>query len=93
MTKHIQKSIRFPAKAVEVVEREVRQTLGIDFNKYIQVYVIAKADEIQKNLGITPQLQAEIDASKRRIAEGKDKYLETAADIDEYLSSLENETV
>lgn len=92
MNQQVQKSIRFPAKAVAIIENEVRKKLGIDFNEFLKVFVINKADEIQRKRHITSELQAEIDAEKEKIRKGEKKVLRTDRDIEDHLNNLLDES-
>jgi len=84
----IQKSIRFPAKAVELIEEEMRNTLGIDFNEFLKVFVIKKAEEIQHKKELAPELMYKIEKAKRDAKQGKRSILKTNKDIDLYLNKL-----
>jgi len=88
MKKQIQKSIRFPAKAVELIEEETKRTLGINFNEFLKVYVISKAEEIQKRNLLSPELFEEIKTAKNEVKTGKRSVLKTDKDIDSYVSGI-----
>jgi len=84
----IQKSIRFPSKAVALIDEEVRNTLGIDFNEFLKVFVISKAEEIQKKRELSSELIYEIEKAKYDAKNGKRTILKTDKDIDKYISNL-----
>jgi len=87
----VQKSIRFPAKAVEIIDQEVRSTLGIDFNEYLKVHVVTKAERIQNKHAHTSQLVAEIEQTKKDVKNGKVPVLRTNEDIDKFFDALDHE--
>lgn len=91
MKQLVQKSIRFPSKAVNIIDEEVRETLGIDFNEFIKVLVINKAEEIQQKKLLSPQLVKEIELAEDAVVTGKKKLLRTQKDIENYMKSLQDE--
>lgn len=57
MDSSIQKHIRFPKKAVELVEEDLRVSLGINFSTFLQNVVISKAEEILDERKKSPTYQ------------------------------------
>ena len=88
MNRQIQKSIRFTEKAVTLIDEEVRNTLGIDFNEFLKVYVINKAEEIQNRRLVSPQLMVEIKQAKKEVGAGEKQIMKNDDDIDNYLAEL-----
>ncbi len=98
-SKLIQKSFRFPDKVVEVLERRAQNTLGINFNQYVQYLVLNEAKTSQENdipdlthLYSKKELKEIEDAvreAREEIASGKKlPQLKSPEDIDKFMQDI-----
>ncbi|MEP7104037.1 MAG: hypothetical protein ABI721_04995 [Candidatus Dojkabacteria bacterium] len=88
-TKLIQKSMRLPAKAVQIIDEDLKETLGIDFNDYVKSLVIEKAKEIQdKRARYMEDLKADVIKGREDHKAGRFTRLTTPQEIEDHFNNL-----
>lgn len=91
--KLIQKSIRFPQKTVEILDKKAKESFGIDFNDYVKFLVLQEANKLNEEefvIRLDTQTIKDIKEARMLSKQNKLKKLKSSSDIDKFIDSIDN---
>lgn len=91
--KLIQKSIRFPQKTVELLDKKAKESFGIDFNDYVKFLVLQEANKLKEEefvISLDAQTIKDIKEARILSKQNKLKILKSHKEIDKFIDAIDN---